>query len=194
MKRFVFFTILISLLFTSVPVFSETPEPYEENEFPEVLKDIRRAEIITLGAMPFITFNVSLGYSFGSYAFHNFDYSYFKNPFAADSDNNYNTDEQIGIILTSLGISAGIGITDFVVHQIKRNKKNKALKKQKNKQVTITPVTQDPEAIKIENPAQQENNAPEETIEVNDENEEVKLQRSGKQLNVISTQKDSAND
>lgn len=197
MKRFIFFAAFISLLVTSVPVFSETPEPYGENEFPEVLKDIRRAEIITLGSMPFITFSVSMGYSLGSYAFHNFDYSYFKNPFAADSDNNYNTDEQIGIILTSLGISAGIGLTDFVVHQVKRSRKTKALKKQKNNQLTINPVTEDPDAIKIEAPEQTgEAEASENMDESGEisESEETKKKRSGKQLNVISEQKDEKND
>lgn len=152
MKKIIFcFLALISLLSS---IFSETPEPYKPEEFPGILHDLRRAEIITLGAMPFITFNVSLGYSFGNYAAHNFDYSYFKNPFAQDSESSYTQDEQIGILLTSIGISAGIGITDFIVHSVKRNKQYRKLKKTKNKNITVSPIETDPDATKIENPEQ----------------------------------------
>lgn len=150
MKKIIFcFLALISLLSS---IFSETPEPYKPEEFPGILHDLRRAEIITLGAMPFITFNVSLGYSFGNYASHNFDYSYFKNPFAQDSESSYSQDEQIGILLTSIGISAGIGITDFIVHSVKRNKQYRKLKKTKNKNITVSPIETDPDATKIEYP------------------------------------------
>ena len=45
---------------------SKTAEPYKAEEFPGWMHDLRRAEIITLGAMPFVTFNISLGYSFAS--------------------------------------------------------------------------------------------------------------------------------
>lgn len=148
MKKIIFLLLISFNLITSI--YSETPEPYTYEEFPGVLHDLRRAEIITLGAMPFITFNVSLGYSFGNYAAHNFDSKYFINPFAQDSDSSYSKDEQIGIILTSVGICAGIGITDFIVHSVKRNKQTRKLKKNKNKDIIISPVKTDPEATKIE--------------------------------------------
>ena len=40
-----------------------TPAPYSEGEFPQFLKDARRFEIITLGALPFVTIQTTLGYS-----------------------------------------------------------------------------------------------------------------------------------
>ena len=60
---------------------------FGQEEFSQPLQDLRRFEIITLGAMPFVTMKT--------------------------------------VILTSLCISAGIGITDFVIRIIKRNHKNK---------------------------------------------------------------------
>lgn len=147
------FSALLFIFFTFSFLHAETAEPYSHDEFPEVLHDIRRAEIITLGAMPFITFNVTLGYSFGKYACHGFDYDYFVNPFSTTDNSAFSTDEQIGIILTSLGISAGIGITDFIVHTVKRSKQQKKLKKQKT-DVHITPVQEDADAVKIEPPGE----------------------------------------
>lgn len=68
------FFLSFSMLFAQ----TQSPEPYSKDEFHPVLKDLRRAEIITLGAIPFVTFNVTLGYSFGKYASHNFDSNYFR--------------------------------------------------------------------------------------------------------------------
>lgn len=193
MKKIIFFTVLISLLSSSFPVFSETPEPYQKDEFPGILHDIRRAEIITLGSMPFITFSATLGYSFGKYASHNFDSSYFVNPFSSTEENSFSTDEQIGILLTSLGISAGIGLTDFIVHTIKRNNRQKKLKKQKNPEIQITPIREDPDAIKINPPndiesTQQEEGLPEpEAItEPEPSAESRKNIKKGKKLNVVT--------
>ena len=174
----------------SSPVFSETAEPYEKDEFPGILHDIRRAEIITLGSMPFITFSASLGYSFGKYASHNFDSSYFVNPFASTDGNSFSTDEQIGILLTSLGISAGIGLTDFIVHTVKRNNRLRRLKKQKNTEIQITPIIEDPDATKVEPPQNIEIKQAEPEIPADDsENsnlENKKNIKSGKKLNVVT--------
>lgn len=193
MKKFIFFTVLISLLSSSFPVFSETPEPYQKDEFPGILHDIRRAEIITLGSMPFITFSATLGYSFGKYASHNFDSSYFVNPFSSTDENSFSTDEQIGILLTSLGISAGIGLTDFIVHTIKRNNRQRKLKKQKNTEIQITPIREDPDAIKINPPNDIESTLPEEGLpepeaitEPEPSAESRKNIKKGKKLNVVT--------
>lgn len=193
MKKIIFFTVLISLLSSSFPVFSETPEPYQKDEFPGILHDIRRAEIITLGSMPFITFSATLGYSFGKYASHNFDSSYFVNPFSSTDENSFSTDEQIGILLTSLGISAGIGLTDFIVHTIKRNNRQKKLKKQKNTEIQITPIREDPDAIKINPPKDIESTPQEEGLpepeaitEPEPSAESRKNIKKGKKLNVVT--------
>ncbi len=193
MKKIIFFTVLISLLSSYFPVFSETPEPYQKDEFPGILHDIRRAEIITLGSMPFITFSATLGYSFGKYASHNFDSSYFVNPFSSTDENSFSTDEQIGILLTSLGISAGIGLTDFIVHTIKRNNRQRKLKKQKNPEIQITPIREDPDAIKINPPKDIESTQPEEGLsepeaitEPEPSAESRKNIKKGKKLNVVT--------
>ena len=154
-KKLIASIICLSLFANLPPVFaadtkSTTPEPYEEDEFPSWLKDLRRAEIITLGAMPFITLNTSLCYSFGNYAFHNFDSDYFLNPFAQGSDtSSYTSGEQAGILLTSLGICLGIGITDFIVHSVKRSNQKKKMRTQKKGNINIESVADDPEATKI---------------------------------------------
>ena len=186
-----FCLILLIVFFMSlVPVYSENnvPEPYTEDEFPSFLYDLRRAEIITLGSMPFITLGTSLGYSFGKYAYHGFDSAYFSNPFAKTTESAYSADEQVGIILTSLGISLGIGITDFIVQTVKRNSKAKKIKNNNNSPIKITPISEDPDAVKI-SLSNEENLENKTEIPVENELENTKtIKSSGRQLNVVSSE------
>lgn len=140
--------ILISLLFSfSYPLIAEdtTPLPYDDKEFPQGLKDLRRFEIITLGAMPFVTLNTTLVYSGMQYVAHDFDPEYSPNIFAAST---YTPEEQKKIILTSVGVCIGVGLTDYLIQLLKRSKKKKI------NQVTydnlfIYPLSEDPDATPI---------------------------------------------
>ena len=165
---------------------SRTPEPYSDNEFPGFLHDLRRAEIITLGAMPFITFNATLGYSLGKFAFNNFDPQYFVNPFAQSSDSSFSTDEQIGIILTSLGISLCIGITDLIVNSVKRNNAKKKIN-DPNNPVKINPIKNDPDAIKL--PSIQQTEDLQEENFLNDENQSDENSSEASQKNIKNAKK-----
>ena len=98
---------------------STDPEPYNQNEFSQPLQDLRRFEIITLGSMPFVTMDTAIvfnGIKFATGKSQTF------NPLATAD---YSPQEMKTVILTSLCISAGIGITDFVIRVIKRNIKSK---------------------------------------------------------------------
>ena len=154
--------------------FAENTDNKTDNseEIPQSLQDFRRFEIITLGAMPFVTLDVTLGYSMEQYAEDLVKYNRngrigdrpsFPNPFKTSSNGGYNDDEIKGIIITSLCISLGIGITDLIVRIIKRNRVQ--TKKDKSKLNIIT-IENDPDAIKIEVPDNLEENKDEALDEV----------------------------
>lgn len=127
-----------------------TPTPYADNEFPTWAHDLRRAELITLGALPFVTLDVTLAYSLGSFAIHGFDTNYFVNPFAKSTDEaSFTQGEQIGLILTSLGICLGIGITDFIVHTVKRASLKKKLRTMQGGNIKIERIQHDSRYTKI---------------------------------------------
>ena len=132
-----------------------TPEPYAEDEFPSWLSDLRRAEIITLGAMPFVVLDVELAYSLGTFAAHGFDTNYFKNPFASSSENAYTSEEQRNLLLISLGICLGIGITDFIVNRVKNSRRAKQAAAQQNKNIQIDPISENPDATPIPPPSKE---------------------------------------
>ena len=129
-----------------------TPKAYDDTEFPQTLKDIRRFEIITLGALPFITLDTTLAYSTYRYARNDFDSAYKPDIFSPSS---FTQEEQKKIILTSVGLCAGIGLTDLIVQIVKRSVKKK--QKQINyDDISVIPISEDEEASVIPLPGSQE--------------------------------------
>ena len=154
MKKSIAKILIFTLLFNICsPIFAEPtstePKEYTEDEFPQALEDLRRFEIITLGSLPFVTLNSTLVYSGIKYVQHDFDPAYSPNPFASKANGGYSTEEQVGVLLTSLGISVGIGLTDFIIRSVKRNSKKKKAQKNKNQNITISTIENDPTATKI---------------------------------------------
>lgn len=147
------FIIIFLILFSFVSQFfaetkSTAPEPYKDDEFPQVLNDIRRFEIITLGSLPFALMDTNLVFSFiNSFS----DPSITPSPFPSKT---YETTDEFfsdPIIWTSIGLSFGIGVTDLVVQLIKRNKQNQKMRKKISDQdIKITSVEDIPDAVKID--------------------------------------------
>ncbi|MBP5520679.1 MAG: hypothetical protein J6X84_08895 [Treponema sp.] len=144
--KILIFSLILNM---ALPAFCEendtTPKPYNKEEIPQAINDLRRFEIITLGSLPFVTFDVSLAYSTFRYVQHDFDSAYKPDIF---SPNTYTQEEQRNIILTSIGICIGIGLTDLFVQLIKRSNKKKAAPRNYD-DIAIIPISQDNEASKI---------------------------------------------
>lgn len=135
-------------LMASFPLVAAEPtvtiEPYTKDEFPGWLQDMRRAEIVSLGSLPFVTLGVTLGYSLFRYFSHDMNPDYFPNPFAKSSSAaRLTTDEQLGILFTSLGVAAVVGITDFTISSIQRHKRNKAYQELNRGAVEIIPLDEE---------------------------------------------------
>ena len=148
--------ILVSLvLLASMPLAAAEPtvtiEPYTKDEFPGWLQDLRRAEIVSLGSLPFVTMGVTLGYSLYRYFSHGMDSNYFPNPFAKSSSAaRLTTDEQLGILFTSLGVAAAVGITDFTISSIQRHQRKKAEIQRNSEGIEIIPLDDGMEALPLE--------------------------------------------
>ncbi len=146
MKKNLIAKILIFSLFLniSLPAFAAdtTPKPYDNDELPQTMKDIRRFEIITLGALPFVTLDTTLAYSTWRYVQHDFDSAYQPDIFAASS---FSQEEQKNLILTSLGVCIGIGLTDLIVQIIRRSHKKRTTQINYD-DISIIPISEDEDA------------------------------------------------
>ncbi len=123
---------------TQVTKNDEEAEPYEEDEFPQWAKDLRRGEIISLGAMPFVGLWVVGGY--GGYKYFSGESDSFPNPFS--SKDAFDKQEIWTMVGVTAGIGLGIGLTDFFVNLARRKKaeRERLLQEAKDRE-GITPLS-----------------------------------------------------
>lgn len=122
--------LLMLLTGTFSLVYGEKPtyqvDPYTQDHTPSWLTDLQRAEIISLGSLPFTTLVTTLGFGLYRYVDNDFDSAYLLNPFAKSSDTaSLSSSQQKGVLITACSISVGIAITDFIVIKIKEQKDKK---------------------------------------------------------------------
>jgi hypothetical protein len=122
---------------------AHTPVPYEKDEFPDWIKDIRRAEIISFGSLPFVTFFSSIYYDVYRYYDHDQDSRYKPWPFKdSESAVGLSEDEQKRLVLVSAGIAVGVAVFDYGFRAIRRAIRNK--KAEREHQLVVDPITIEP--------------------------------------------------
>ncbi len=122
------------------PVLTDDEEavPYGKDEFPQWAKDLRRGEIVSLGAMPFVGLWVVGGY--GGYKYFSGKTDSFPNPFS--SKDAFEKQEIWTMVGVTAGVGLGIGLTDFFVNLARRKKAERArLEQEARDREGITPLT-----------------------------------------------------
>ena len=153
-KKIAFLIFFVSL-FSVFPVYAEdtkvsrTPDPYGAEEFKQWQKDLRRFEIITFGALPFVSLLSFWAYDIGRSIAHKGDPAY--NPWPIKDAKvavSLTEKEQLGIFLTAVGISLGVAIIDLTYRSIKRANAKKLEEKNEEEAILLIPI----EENKIEEP------------------------------------------
>lgn len=94
------------------------PEEYSLEEFPQWMWDVRRYEVIAVGAFPISFFATSLIYDYAVFGSHNFDPAYALGTQRSKND--------IAIIAgTAAGVSLLVATADIIIELVQRNKRNK---------------------------------------------------------------------
>jgi hypothetical protein len=99
----------------------QTPVPYEEDEFPQWAKDLRRAEIIVIGSIPFTMFLAIEVFDIYRYVSEDFNEEYAPWPFRGSAP--YELEEKIGVVITAVSFSVCIAIIDYIIVRVNRGKK-----------------------------------------------------------------------
>jgi hypothetical protein len=94
------------------------PEDYNEEEFSDWMKDLRRYEIVTIGSFPITFFAASLLYDFSFYAANDFDPAY-----AMGSQRD--KDDIAVIISTAAAASLLIATVDIFIHIGRRGRSDR---------------------------------------------------------------------
>lgn len=98
----------------------DPPEPYDPEEFEPWMRDLRRAEIVTLGAFPLVLAFTALVYGPIRFLARSIeagavDLRYAPWFFAPPDAPQFTNDENTGIILTAVGLSIVVGVIDLVL-------------------------------------------------------------------------------
>lgn len=113
------FIIFLLIIFLTIPLFSGESlpdyEPYQENEFPQWAKDLRRWEIIFFGTIPFSFFYTSFSYDFYRYASNDFDSIYAPAILGNKTPLIRTNSEKLQIIAFSLSLSAVLAFADYLL-------------------------------------------------------------------------------
>jgi len=121
---------MLILLIPLLPVSSEesyselVPEEYTKEEFPSLLRDIRRAEVIFIGSYPFSVLFTKLGTGIYDYAASGFDRDNAPSIFGGTENSSSSNKETSRILITSMYVSLSITALDYFIGKIKERKKN----------------------------------------------------------------------
>jgi len=142
---FLFLSVLIGTISaqtTTTPA-DHVPVPYGPAEFPDWQKDVRRAEILSFGALPFVTFVSSIYYDIYRYYSHDRQEGYLPWPLKkSESAIALSEAEQKNIVIYSASISIGVALFDFGYRTVKRAIQNS--KAEKENQGYIDPIQIEP--------------------------------------------------
>lgn len=131
------FFILCMMIVAQIPLIAEekkedhTPVPYTKEEFPLWQRELRRFEILSFGALPFVTLLSFWGYDMIRAAKHPKDPAYYPWPLKkADKAVALTEKEQLNVFLTAAGISVTIALIDITYRAIKRAVVKKRLERE----------------------------------------------------------------
>ena len=136
--RCIAFLVLCMMAVAQMPLVAEekkeedhTPVPYTKEEFPLWQRELRRFEILSFGALPFVTLLSFWGYDMVRAAKHPKDPAYYPWPLKkADKAVALTEKEQLNVFLTAAGISVTIALIDITYRAIKRAVVKKRLERE----------------------------------------------------------------
>ena len=96
----------------------QIPEDYLPGEFPQVLQDLRRGEIILAGSFPFSLFVTLEAYDFYRYAANDWAQEYAPWPFRSPNSPEYEARDRAIILISAVSLSAAIALADYIVGKI----------------------------------------------------------------------------
>ena len=108
------------LLFSVVGASAEeehVPAPYAPEEFPAWANDLRRAEIVFFGSLPFSLFFTFEAYDIGKFAVSGFDALLSPWPLRSGAEiwAGYSPSEKGWLIASALTVSLGVAVADYLI-------------------------------------------------------------------------------
>jgi hypothetical protein len=108
---------------------ANAPEEYSPDEFTEFEKDLRRAEIVFFGSLPFTFLFSTVGYDLGRYVGKGIQFGFDSNQaetyaplfFAPAGKPEFTQEELLGLFVSSLVLSMVVTIIDQIIIDLENN-------------------------------------------------------------------------
>ena len=107
------------------------PEPYDPDEYPAWTKKARRFVVVFVGSYPLSVFFTKLGIDLYDWGYHGFSSEYSPSILGGGGDKSrkMTTSEIKRVTIAALAVSGCVTLADFIIQEIKENKKAKAAEK-----------------------------------------------------------------
>lgn len=99
---------------------------FDTSEFPLWVKDLRRAEIVAFGSLPFTMFFTTFAMDTFRFANHGADFRYAPWPFKSAGGVDMDSRERTQTIITAAAVSVVISLVDYFIVRYKRSKAEEA--------------------------------------------------------------------
>jgi len=119
------------------------PVPYDKNEFPLWAQDLRRADIVAFGSLPFTVFFTT--FAVDSYRFYSngWDRRYAPWPLKAPGAIEMDENQRIASFTVAAGLSIVIALVDYFIVQHKRARQRESAPPQLQPEIIIEPWSPD---------------------------------------------------
>lgn len=95
------------------------PAPYQNDEFPRWALDLRRAEIVAFGVLPFAVFFTSFAVDSYRFADHSWDFRYAPWPLKSAGAVLMDQNQMVGVFVVGILGAAVIALADYWIHDSK---------------------------------------------------------------------------
>jgi len=122
------------------------PAPYQKDEFPAWLLDLRRADIVAFGSFPFMLFFTT--FAVDSYRFYSndWDWRYAPWPLKAPGAIEMDESQRIASFTVAAGLSLLVAVVDYCIVQHKRAQQREAAPPVLKPEIIIEPWNPDQES------------------------------------------------
>jgi hypothetical protein len=102
---------------------------FDSSEFPQWARDLRRGEIITIGAFPFVLLLTAISVDTYRFKSHGWDRRYAPWPIKSAGSVERDKSENIRVISIAAAGAVAIALTDYAIVRIKRHKRQREMER-----------------------------------------------------------------
>jgi len=116
---------------------ANSPIAYTKDEFPSWSLDLRRAEIVAFGALPFTVFFTQIGIDTQRFASKDWDQRYAPWPLKPAGAFPLPEEDRIAVFATGIGLAITVALVDFIIVTIRRQSDRRSSRERSSPGISV---------------------------------------------------------